>query len=265
MRVDEVEIEGPSDDLPFSGKEKAAYRKRSLADILEEVESQHNASTYNRIPIESREPAIELPWEDPTPYDLFSIFITPYMLDRVALFTNAKAEQWWRDPSKKKQTHTRPWETTDGPEIGAWIGVRLIMGLERAATYQQYWNTSSEGAIFIAIQSAMTVRRFEQIRRFLKINDPQSELEEIGQGKDFWRKIEPFVQGFRAGCLKYYTPRSYVSIDELLVKFKGRSRHTMNIAAKAGGKGFKIYAIACGDYLIDFLFSSKVRDSLSSA
>jgi hypothetical protein len=26
----------------------------------------------------------------------------------------------------------------------------------------------------------------------------------------------------------------------------------MNIAAKAGGKGFKIYAIACGDYLIDF-------------
>ena len=137
------------------------------------------------------------------------------------------------------------------------------MGLERAANYQQYWNTSYNRAIFVAIQFA--VRRFEQIRRFLKINDPQSEPEEIGQGKDFWRKIEPFVQGFRAGCLKYYTSRSYVSIDELLVKSKWRSRHTMNIAAKAGGKGFKIYAIACGDYLIDFLFSFKVCNYLSSA
>ena len=32
----------------------------------------------------------------------------------------------------------------------------------------------------------------------------------------------------------------------------------MNIAAKAGGKGFKIYGVAYRDYLINFLFSSKV-------
>ena len=93
MRVDEFEIEGPSDELPWSGKEKAAYGKRSLANILEEVENKH-ASTYNRIPVEYREPATELPWEDPTPYELFSIFITPHILDQVALFTNIKADRW---------------------------------------------------------------------------------------------------------------------------------------------------------------------------
>jgi hypothetical protein len=31
MRIDEVEIEGPSDDLLKSGKEKVAYGKRSLS------------------------------------------------------------------------------------------------------------------------------------------------------------------------------------------------------------------------------------------
>ena len=139
------------------------------------------------------------------------------------------------------------------------------MGLESAATYQKYWNTSYTGVIYVAIQSAITIRRFEQIRRFLKINDPRSKPKEIGYEKDFWRKIEPFVQGFRAGCLKYYTPRSYVSVDEFLVKFKGRSRHIMNIATKAGGKGFKIYSVTYGDYLIYFLFSSKVRDSSKRA
>ena len=150
MRVDEFEIEGPSDELPWSGKEKAAYGKRSLANILEEVENKH-ALIYNRIPIKYREPVTELPWEDPTPYELFSIFITPYMLNQVALFTNIKADRWWRDPSKKKTKGTRPWEDTDGAEIGAWIRVRLFMGLEQAATYQKYWNTSYTGAIYMAI------------------------------------------------------------------------------------------------------------------
>ena len=264
MRHDEFEIEGPSDELPWNAQEKRTYGGRSLPNILEEVETKH-ASNYNRIPVEYRDPTVELPWEDPTPYELFSIFITPHMLDQVALFTNIKADRWWRDPSKPKKKHTRPWEDTDGAEIGAWIGVRLLMGLERAATYQKYWNTTYTGAIYVAIQGAMTVVRFEQIRRFLKLNDPRSEPQEVGYQKDFWQKIGPFVQGFREASLKYYTPGSHVSIDEFLVKFKGRSRHTMNIAAKAGGKGFKIYGVACGDYLINFLFSSKVSNTTDKA
>ena len=75
--------------------------------------------------------------------------------------------------------------------------MRLLMGLERAATYQKYWNTTYTGAIYIAIQGAMTVVRFKQIRRFLKLNSPRSEPQEIGYQKDFWQKIRPFVQGFR--------------------------------------------------------------------
>lgn len=257
MRTDEQEIEGPSDSIPWSAKEKAAYEKRSLQSILDDVAS-NDASNYNRIPVDYRDPTVELPWVDPSPYQLFSIFITPQMLELIATFTNIKADRWWRDPTKKKSHSTRPWEDTDGAEIGAWIGVRLLMGLEKAPTYQSYWNTNYTGAIYIAIQGAMTVRRFEQIRRFLKINDPREEPENIGAESDFWQKVEPFVEGFREGCLKYYRPGSHVSVDEFLVKYKGRSRHTMNIAAKAGGKGFKIYGISCGDYLIDLLFTSKV-------
>ena len=70
---------------------------------------------------------------------------------------------------------------------------------------------------------------------------------------------------YLASVLRIEWLKKRLNIDEFLVKFKGRSRHTMNIAAKAGGKGFKIYGVACGDYLIDFLFSSKVRDSSNLA
>ena len=107
MRHDEFEIEGPSDELPWNAQEKRTYGDRSLPNILEEVETKH-ASNYNRIPVKYRDPTVELPWEDPTPHKLFSIFITPHMLDQVALFTNIKADRWWRDPSKPKKEHTRP-------------------------------------------------------------------------------------------------------------------------------------------------------------
>ena len=81
------------------------------------------------------------------------------------------------------------------------------MGLERAAMYQKYWNTTYTSAIYVAIQGAMTVVRFEQIRRFLKLNDPRSELQEIGYQKDFWQKkdgttlIDPWSR---------QTPSSYI-------------------------------------------------------
>ena len=256
MRVDEQEIVGPSDNLSFNAKQKAYYTKRSLNQLLEEVANKASSS-YNRVPIEHRPPTLHLPFSDPTPFELFGAFFPPHLLHQLAVFTNKKADRWWRDPTKKKTEHTRKWEDTDALEIGAWLGIRLLMGLDRSPAYYRYWNTNADGPIYIAIQSAMTLIRFEQIRRFFKASDPD-EPEDIGKGQDFWKKVEPVVESFRFGARQYYNPGSHVSIDEFLIKFKGRSRHTMHISAKAGGKGFKLYGISNGDYLIDFLFTSRV-------
>ena len=131
MRYNEFEIEGPSDELLQNAQEKRTYRGRSLPNILEEVETKYT-SNYNRILVKYRDPTIELPQEDSTLYKLFSIFIIPYILNQVALF---KADRWQRDPSKPKRKYTRLQEDTDSAEIGTWIGIRLLMGLERAVTY----------------------------------------------------------------------------------------------------------------------------------
>ncbi len=92
MRVLDVEIEAPSDDVKWTKSQKAAYGKRSLPDILKELAENGatSASTYTRIPITYRAPTIDLPIENPTPYDLFSIFISPEMLDQVSLYTNQR-------------------------------------------------------------------------------------------------------------------------------------------------------------------------------
>lgn len=83
MRVDEYEIEGPSDDIKWIKDQKAAYGKRPLPDILKEIAENRvkSAATYSRIPVTYRAPAVNIPFLNPISYDLFSIFISPEMLD----------------------------------------------------------------------------------------------------------------------------------------------------------------------------------------
>ena len=184
MRVDEQEIDGPSDTIPFNARQKAYYQKRTLTQLLEEVESQH-PSTYNRVPVKKRSPILKnMPSETPTPLDLFSIFFPTHLLYQIAGFTNKKAKKWWNDPTQETSTHTRQWEDTNAAEIGAWLGIRLLMGLDQSPTYASYWNTDSTGPIYILIQSAMTVVRFQQIFRFLKASDPDED-KDIGRGQGY--------------------------------------------------------------------------------
>lgn len=83
MRVDEYEIEGASDDIRWTQIQKIAYKKRSLHNIWKEAAENGAASatTYTRIPVTYRAPTIDLPIENPTLYDLFSVFIAPEVLE----------------------------------------------------------------------------------------------------------------------------------------------------------------------------------------
>ncbi|MCJ1459579.1 hypothetical protein MMC28_009958 [Mycoblastus sanguinarius] len=132
MRVDEYEIEGPLDDIKWTKAQKAAYAKLSLPDVLKEVAENEatNTPNYHPIPVIYRAPTINIPSSDPTPYELFSIFITPELLDRVALYTNIKVDKWFKDPTKKKFLYERPWEDITGLIVGVYITIRILMGLD---------------------------------------------------------------------------------------------------------------------------------------
>ena len=108
------------------------------------------------------------------------------------------------------------------------------------------------------IQQALSLRRFKQIKRFLKLNNRRMEPSCMGKGADWWKKLEPLATGFREASLEYYKPGSIISIDEQLIKFKDRSRHTLQITSKQAGKGIKVYSLCQDKYLISFLFASKV-------
>ncbi len=157
-----------------------------------------------------------------TPLDFFSLFITSSMLEQISEFTNTKAQKTERTAKQ------RPWIPTSGAEIGVFVGILLFMGLISINRTESHWDTHSDMHGNPEISQAMTLTRFDQIKRFLKLSDPNTDPEPKSPGYEkLWTaKLEPFSTLFQQACKQYLHPGRNVSVDEQLILFKGRSKHT---------------------------------------
>jgi len=80
----------------------------------------------------------------------------------------------------------------------------------------------------------MSLKRFEQIKRYLHISSPMATI------NNYFEKLEPLLSKVRDVSKQLYTPNSNVSVDEMMVRFSGRSVHTVRIKNKPTPEGFKI-------------------------
>lgn len=189
---------------------------------------------------------------DGDPLSLFYLFFTLEMLETLAWNTNLEAQRRRHEEFTDKCPHPRPWVDVTGPDIGAYIGALLLIGCHPSPlSVDSYWNTN-EDSPFHPLAKYCSQKRFEQISRYFKINNPTLDDEDPG----WTSKFEPLAAQLRIAFARYFRAGSLLSIDEELILCQGRSKHTISMNSKRAGTGYKIYSL-CGDaYLIDFLFSS---------
>jgi hypothetical protein len=103
----------------------------------------------------------------------------------------------------------------------------------------------------------MSQTRWEQIHRFLTFN-----ADSTAGDASFFDKVEPVASIVRRNCADAVIPSSWLSVDEAMVSFKGRSEHTTRLQGKPIGEGYKIWTLCCrGGYVVDWLFYSAVEGS----
>ncbi len=99
------------------------------------------------------------------------------------------------------------------------------MGVHYEPQIELYWNSDfNKGPLYI-ITAHMGLCRFEQIKRYCHISCPESDERNnyhLPTNKTWWYKLEPLASSIQASCQKYYSPSSYVSIDEVIIRFFGR-------------------------------------------
>jgi len=88
-----------------------------------------------------------------------------------------------------------------------------------------YWNIDFNQGPLYSISSHMSLRRFEQIKRYCHISCDETDKREgyhLPSNKIWWYKVEPLALALQASFQRYYLPSSEVSINELIVRCFGR-------------------------------------------
>jgi len=184
------------------------------------------------------------PHANTTPLQLFQYFIPHRLMEEFAHHTNAAAPHDWRH--------------TTAQELYAFLGVHLFMGIDRLPSIEMYWSADYQHS---TITSVFSRDRFKQLRHYFRIVPPPVDAAPRNPIPHVRALAEKLNQSFAV----HFIPTQYLSLDEAMVAYKGRSPIKQYIPSKPHKWGYKIYCLASEDYLLHFeVYEGKEDDPSES-
>jgi hypothetical protein len=188
------------------------------------------------------------------------------------------------------------WHELQMVELKAFLGITIVLGVKRVSSVRDFWrrgykiklglqrssqqhgnnnrppqgSTGRQKSQFWArkfkcsldkdnadIQplccAALSRHRFLQIQRYLHLCDPDIPIE---CDENWFKKVEPISSRIRERCMELIVPATQCAVDEMMIRFHGRSKHTVRMPKKPIKEGFKVFAICQGGYTYDWRFTS---------
>ncbi|KAL9108344.1 MAG: hypothetical protein Q9187_008306 [Circinaria calcarea] len=200
--INKQEVPGVDDVPPKKNK-----KKRTFEDLLGSVPPP--SSTYKPLTVYERpaKPSLPDPGKAYTPYELFRLFITTTHFDIITKNTNRNAflKQFNQKPLNQRNKHEkeeekeedsntndaesmhtprhifkRQWHDTNRPEITVFFGALLLMGTTHLPKSEDYWKTTAGYGVVNHLQITITCERWHQIKRYLKISNPNTDADSSG-------------------------------------------------------------------------------------
>nr|CAH7718955.1 unnamed protein product [Callosobruchus chinensis]CAI5818917.1 unnamed protein product [Callosobruchus analis]CAH7726829.1 unnamed protein product [Callosobruchus chinensis]CAH7733976.1 unnamed protein product [Callosobruchus chinensis]CAH7741215.1 unnamed protein product [Callosobruchus chinensis] len=175
------------------------------------------------------------------PIDFFSLFFTEFFLCEIVYQSNLYATQLGQDLSLGLD------------ELKAFLGIIIYMGFHYLPGYKLYWSTD-ENFHCERIARIMTQKRFLKILRFLHLTDNSSMPDRQCSNYDRLYKVRPLLDYLGDAFKQNFGPSQFISIDESMVGFKGRSTLKQYMPLKPIKRGFKVWVMCCAvtGYVIAF-------------
>ena len=160
------------------------------------------------------------------------------LVDVIANETNRYAESKGRRLSASRD------------EIWAFLGIIIEMGFNRQARISDYWSTDSKLGVK-DVQACMSLNRFWSIWSNLHVVDNST----LSPGDGLGPKIKPVLDVLEKTFFENYSPGQELSVDEAMIKYKGRvKKGKVKMPKKPIKEGFKVWCCccACCGYLCTF-------------
>jgi Transposase IS4 len=174
------------------------------------------------------------------PLAIFQLFFTWEIMELICQQTNSYA---YRTQTLGPRPRN-PWKALTVIELYHFFGILLTIALWKLPPRVYLW--SKQGPL-----SGLPIskNRFEQILKFLHFKDrgptPQ-------KGRPWWEKLDPILPMLRSKCQYYWSPGSNLTVDEVMLKFEGRSSQKTTIPGKPIPVGFKLFALADAGYILNW-------------
>lgn len=124
---------------------------------------------------------------------------------------------------------------TDEGKIRIVLGVILIMCYNRVPALRDYWS-KNESLGYNFVKKAISRNRFQMLISKMYFNNPEKPA-----GADKLYYVEELINCFKHTFLEGMTDSTFQSIDESMVKFKGRSTGKQYLPLKPIKRGVKIW------------------------
>ena len=157
------------------------------------------------------------------------------------------------------QVKAKNWVDTSEEEVWVFLGIVMEMGIHRVPKIVNYWSRNPLLGI-VPVKQAMSLNRFKALWRYLHCDDNKG----ITDSRDIASKVKTVVEVLGHTFLANYHPSQELSVDEMMVKYKGRKGGKIRMPNKPVKLGFKVWSCSCSccGYLCTFqLYSGRRTDS----
>lgn len=128
-------------------------------------------------------------------------------------------------------------------ELLIFLEINILMGIKKFCSYRDCWSMNPQ-LHDQYISSLMTVNRFGFFSSHLHLNDKTKEPKKGDSEYDKLYKIRSILNKLNETFKTYWKPRKCQSVDESMIKFKGRSSLKQYMPTKPVKRGYKCWVRA---------------------
>lgn len=176
--------------------------------------------------------------------------ITAYAASRITedpasafelIFDNDMMETILTETNRQGGKVIKEWKTISVDELKAYIGLCILRGVFKSKhqAVRQLWDPLYGPPIF---NQTMALRRFEEIRRVLRFDNPMTR--QARSIRDKLAAVRLLIDGFISNSQRCYQHSECVTVDEQLYSFKGRCRYIQYMPSKPAKYGLKYWVLS---------------------
>lgn len=129
-----------------------------------------------------------------------------------------------QDPILKPKSKVKQWKDVDIPQMKAFIGLLLNMGILRKHSIVSYWNSTHYSQDTPMFRKVFKLETFKLILRFFHVSSRVNEPARGTAEYDIIYKFRPVLEHLVGAWAREYKLGAIISIDESIVGFKGRHK-----------------------------------------